>query len=83
MMDDWTHNELIEILTATTVLTRYIPYKWGPKYAFLNFETALKVGIVVESFGFLLLVLKEKWRVLRRKVVQRLREWKRIGSVLP
>ena len=31
MMDDWTHDELIEILTATTVLMRYIPYKQGPE----------------------------------------------------
>lgn len=31
MMDDGTNDELMEILTATAVLTRYIPYKWGPK----------------------------------------------------
>ena len=82
MMDDWTHDELMEILTATAVLTRYIPYKWAQN-AFVNFETALKVGIMVESFGYLLLVLREKWRALRRKVAQRMRDWKRIESVLP
>ena len=49
----------------------------------MNFETALKVGIMVESFGYLLLVLKEKWRNLRRKVAQQLLGMKRIESVLP
>ena len=81
-MDDGTNDELMEMLTATAVLTRYIPYKWGQS-AFVNFETALKVGIMVESFVYLLLVLKEKWRDLRRKVAQQLPEMKRIESVLP
>jgi hypothetical protein len=49
----------------------------------VNLETALKVGIMVESFGFLLMVLIEKWIALRRKVAQRLPEWKHIHSVLP
>jgi hypothetical protein len=38
---------------------------------------------MVESFEYLLLVLKEKWRDLRRKVAQQLPEMKRIESVLP
>ena len=74
---------MVEILIATAALTRYIAYKLGPKHAFVNFEIGLNVGIMVESFGFLLLVQKEKWRALRRKVAQRLPEWKRIESVLP
>lgn len=80
-MDDGTNDELMEILTAATMLMRYIPYNWAQN-AFVRFETALKVGIMVKSFGYLL-VLKEKWRDLRRKVAQQLPEMKRIESVLP
>ena len=82
MMDDWTHDELMEILTATAVSTRYIPYKWGPK-CIRELRNRARGGDYGRVMRVLLPVLKEKWRDPRRKVAQQLPEMKRIESVLP
>ena len=82
MMDDGTNDELMEILTATAVLTRCIPYKWGPK-CIRELRNRSQGGDYRRVIRVLLLVLKEKWRDLRRKVAQQLPEMKRIESVLP
>ena len=82
MMDGWTHDEVMEVLTATAVVTRCIPYKWGPKCV-RELRNRAPGGDHGRVIRVLLLMLSEKWRALRRKVARRLPEWKRIESVLP